>query len=78
VHQRLPRHRQAEVGEQPVRLLLVAGDLDGDVRRAPGDRGLDALLVPPVAELDERLPVEPDPRDAALLGGVDEGGGARA
>jgi hypothetical protein len=34
--------------------------------------------VPPVAELDERLPVEADPRDAALLGGVHERRGARA
>jgi hypothetical protein len=35
VHQLLARHREAEVGEQAVRLLLVARDLDGDVRGAP-------------------------------------------
>jgi hypothetical protein len=49
------RHGQAEVAEDLVRLLLVRGDLDGDVARLAGDRGLDALLVLAVAELDEAL-----------------------
>src|SRR3546814_843655 len=53
--QHLPRHRQAERGEDLVGLSLVAGQLDGDVRRAAGDRGLDALLVLAVAELHQRL-----------------------
>jgi hypothetical protein len=43
-----------------------------------GDRGLDALQVPPVAQLDERLPVEADPRHAALLGRVHQRRRARA
>ena len=40
--------------------------------RPAGDRRLDPLLVAAVAELDQALLVEPDPRDPALLGGPDE------
>src|ERR671911_1282699 len=50
LHQLLPRHRQSQRGEDAVRLLLVARELDRDVWRAPGDRRLDALLVLAVAE----------------------------
>ena len=63
LHQLLARHRQAERGEDAVGLFLVARELDRDVRRAAGDRRLDALLVLAVAELDQRLVVEPQPRD---------------
>ena len=70
----LARHRQAERREDAVRLFLVACELDRDVRRAARDGCLDALLVLAVAELDQRLVVEPEPRDAALLGGMDERG----
>ncbi len=77
LHQLLARHRQAERGEDAVGLLLVARELDRDVRRAAGDGRLDALLVLAVAELDQRLVVEPQPRDAALLGGVHQRGRRR-
>ena len=40
------------VGEDAVGLLLVGSELDGDVTGLAGDRGLDALLVAAVAELD--------------------------
>ena len=77
LHQLLARHRQAERGEDAVGFLLVARELDRDVRRAAGDGRLDALLVLAVAELDQRLVVEPEPRDATLLGGVHERGRGR-
>ena len=70
LHQLLLGHRQAEAGEDLVGLLLVAGELDRDVRRAAGDGGLDALLVLAVPELHQRLVVETQPRDAARLGGA--------
>ena len=57
---------------------LSRGELDRDVRRAAGDRRLDPLLVPAVAELDQALLVEPDPGDVALLGRAHQRRGARA
>ena len=77
LHQFLPRHRQAERGEDLVRFLLVAREFDGDVRRAPRHRRLYALLVASVAELHERLVVEPEPGNAPCLGCADQrrGGG---
>ena len=78
LHQLLARHRQAERGEDAVGLFLVARELDRDVRRAAGDRRLDALLVLAVAQLDQRLVVEPQPRDVALVGGVYQRGRRRA
>ena len=65
LHQLLPRHRQSERREDLVGLFLVARQLHRDVRRAAGDRRLDALLILAVAELHERLIVEPQPRNAA-------------
>jgi hypothetical protein len=69
-HELLARHRQALVGEDLVRLFLVAGQFHRDVAGAPGDRGLDALLELAVAELDQALFVQPQPGDVALLGGL--------
>jgi hypothetical protein len=68
LHQFLARHRQAERGQDLVGLFLVAGQFHRDVRGAAGHRGLDALLVLAVAELHQRLLVQAQPRDAALLG----------
>ena len=59
-----PKRREDLVG-----LFLVAGKLHGNVRRPAGHRRLDALLVFAVAELHERLVVEPQPRDAARFRG---------
>src|SRR5271154_6958973 len=44
-------YRQAEGCQYLVRLLFVACQLNGDVRGAAGDRGLNALLVFAVPEL---------------------------
>jgi hypothetical protein len=68
LHEFLARHRQTERAEDLVGLFLVAGELDRDMRGASGDSRLDALLVLAVAELDQRLLVQPQPGDAALLG----------
>jgi hypothetical protein len=46
------------------------------VRCAAGDGGLDPLLIPTVAELDEAVLVEPNPRNTPVLGGMDQRGGA--
>ena len=78
LHQFLARHRQSQCGQDLVGLFLVARQLDGDVRRAAGDRGLDALLVLAVAELHQRLVIEPHPGDVARLRGPDQRGGRRA
>ena len=63
-------NRQAERAENAVGFFLVACQFDRDVRRASGDGRLDALLVFPMAELDQRLIVEPQPRNPAFLGGM--------
>ena len=55
----LLRHGQAERGEDLVGLLLVAGELDGNVRGAAGDRRLDALLILSMTQLHQRLVIEP-------------------
>ena len=73
LHQLLLGHRQPQAGEDLVGLLLVAGELDRDVRGAAGDRRPDALLVLAVAELNERLVVEAQPGDAARFGGAHQG-----
>ena len=71
-------HGQAEIAQQPDGLLLVRGELDRDVRRRAGDRGLDPLLEAAVAELDQALAVQPQPGDVALLGRRHQGRRARA
>ncbi len=53
LHQLLLRYRQPESCKDLVGLLLVTGELDGDMRGAPGDGRLDALLVLAVAELHQ-------------------------
>ena len=65
LHELLARHRQAERGQDLVGLLLVARELDRDVRRASADGRLDALLVLAVTELHQRLVVQAQPRDLA-------------
>ncbi|MDQ1131542.1 hypothetical protein QE386_000137 [Pseudoxanthomonas winnipegensis] len=76
--QALLRHRQPQSGQQMIGGLLVAGQLDRQMRRAPGQRGLDALLIVAVAELDQRMGVQPQPRNAARLRRRDQRGGGRA
>ena len=66
------RHGQARRVEEPVRQALVRRDVDGDGRRPRGHRGPDALLMDALAELDEGVAVEPDVRDVAARGLVDE------
>jgi hypothetical protein len=61
VDQRLARHGQAEIAEYAVGLVLLRGQLHGDVRRLAGDRGLQPPLVAAVAELDQAVVVEADP-----------------
>ena len=77
LHELLPRHRQPERREDLVRLFLVARELHCDVRRSAGDRGLNALLILAVAQLHERLIVEPQPRNAARLRGTHQRRGRR-
>src|SRR5690606_9621370 len=72
VDELLARDRQAEVREDVPCVLLVRGHLDGDVARLARDRGLDPLLVLSVAELDEAVAVEPEPRDVPCAGRVYE------
>ena len=75
--QMLAWHRQAERAEDLVGLFLVAGQFDRDMGGLAGDGGLDALLVLAVAELHQRLVVQPQPGDAALLGRAHQRGGGR-
>ncbi len=78
VHDALPRDRQAEVLQDAVGQPLVRGDLDRDLARLAGDRGLDAPLVLAVSELDQGGVVEAQPGDAALLSGLHQGAGRRS
>ena len=71
------RDRQPGRVEQPVGQALVRGDVDPDGRGQRGHRRPDPLLVDAVAELDERMPVEPDERDVAADRLVDERLGRR-
>ena len=66
------RDRQAGRVQQPVREALVGRDIDGDGRCPRGHRRADPLLVDAVAELDERMAVEPDERDVAAHRLVDQ------
>ena len=73
------RHGDADLVQQAVGQLLVAGDVDRDVRRRAGDGGPDALLVRAVAELDEGAPrIEAQHGDAAPLRLGDDGAGGGA
>jgi hypothetical protein len=73
VDHRLARHRQAELLQDLVGQPLVGGDLDGDLPGLAGDRGLDTLLIFPVAELHQRAFVQTDPGNVLLLGGAHQG-----
>ncbi len=72
----LPRHREAEAGEDLVGFLLVACELDGDVRRLAGDGGLHPPLIAAVPQLYEAVASHPEPGYAALGGGLHQRGGA--
>jgi hypothetical protein len=77
--------RQARRTEQAGREVLVGGDVDRDRAGLRGHRGADPLGMDALAELHEGVLVEPDPRDVARDGLVDdrlgrgaEGGALRA
>jgi hypothetical protein len=76
IDQVLARHRQAEVGEDLVGLLLVGGQFHRDLMGLASDRRLDAPLIAAVAELDQAALVEADPGDVALARRLDQGRGA--
>ena len=78
LHQALARHRQSQVGQDPVGLFLIGCELDRDVGGAAGDGGLNPLLEPAVPELNQALFVEPDPGDPPLLRGPHQRHGARS
>ncbi len=71
-HHLAARDRQPGRGQQAVRHLLVAGDVHGERTRLGGHRGADPLLVGPLAQLDQGVFVQPDPRDVAGDGFVDD------
>ena len=62
---RAARYGQAGRVEQPVRQRLVRRDVDRDAGRPGRHRRSDPLLMDALAELDERVAVEPDERDVA-------------
>ncbi len=64
-HGLLLGHRQPGRAEQPGGEVLVGGDVDGDRAGGRGHRRPDPLLVDALAELDQRVLVEPDPGDVA-------------
>ena len=70
LHQFLARHRQAQRAKDAVGFFLVARELDRNMRRAARDSRLQALLVTAMAQLDQRLVIEPEPRNASFLGGM--------
>jgi hypothetical protein len=74
IDQALAGYRQAEIGQDLDGLLLVGGQLDGDVMGFAGDRGLDAPLETSVAQLDQAAVVEADPGNVALARGLDQRG----
>ena len=71
-HRLLLRHRQPGRAEQPGRQVLVGGDVDGDRAGLGGHRRPDALGVDALTELDQGVLVEPDPRDVAADGLVED------
>ena len=70
LHELLPGHGQPQRRQDLVRLFLVARELDCDVRSPARDGRLDALLVPAMPELYQRLVVQPEPRYATRLRGA--------
>ena len=72
-------HRHAAGGEQVLGQVLVAGDGFGDGAGAVGFGRPDAALARAVAELHQIAVVEQaDGRNVAVVGGIDDAGGARA
>ena len=67
-HQTLLRHRQAMRRQNLVGLFLVARQLHRDITGAPGDGGLHPLLAFAVTQLNQRLLVHAQPRNAACFG----------
>ncbi len=59
-------------------VFLVAGNLNGNMRRLAGDGRLDALLVFAMAELDQRILVQPLPRYTPFFGRPDQRCSGRA
>ena len=57
------RYRQAQVSQDAVRLLFVAGKFHRDIAGPGRRRGLNALLVAAMPELHEAVAIEPKPRD---------------
>ena len=76
-HRLLLGHRQAGRAEQPGGEVLVGGDVDRDRGGLRGHGGADPLGVDALAELDEGVLVEPDPRDVARDGLVEDRLGRR-
>ena len=71
-HRLLLGHRQAGRTEQPGGEVLVGGHVDGDRAGGRGHGGADPLLVHALAELHQRVLVEPDPGDVAGDGLVED------
>jgi hypothetical protein len=67
-HHFAARHRQANVAEHPLGVVLVLGDLDRDRARMVGEGRLYSPQVATEAELDEGPGVQPSYRDAAAAG----------
>ena len=76
VDQSLLRHRQTQITQQRVGLLLVRGQIDRDVARVTGRRRLDPPLVLAVTKLHQAVAVEPDPRHAAFFRRLHQRAGA--
>ena len=72
VDEKLLGYRQTEIGEDAIRLFLVGCQIHGDLPRIPRNCRLYTALIAPVSELDQALPVQPQPRDLACLGGLDQ------
>ena len=56
----------------------IARKIERDLPRLAGHGGLDALAVGAVTQLDQAETVEPQPGDAARLGGAHQAGGRGA
>jgi hypothetical protein len=71
-------HRHADLGQQALGQVLVAGDAFGDGAGAVGLGGPDPMLAAAVAELHQVAAVQTQMRDAALGGAGHDVCGARA